>query len=249
MPESPRRPPSAAGLTLAVCGVVLAAVVLARPAGPAPADLRGLVPDPFAGGADGLRREFVEASARRVTPSWPRGSPWRRACSSARRGRGWVGRLVGWTMLLAVAAVWADWIGSERLGGPLVGAGGSVGAALANLLGDHFTRAGGIIVFVGVLAAGLLVAADGVVMGVGRGALAVGRPRRAAVRDPPAVAAVEPATPAAVPPTSVPARSKSAPVAPPADGSIPIHHHAAVPLPAAKADPAPAAIRRLRAAR
>src|SRR5579871_809730 len=46
----------------------------------------------------------------------------------------WCLRLAGWLVLLPCVAVGADYLGPERLGGPLSGSGGSLGAWLSSWL-------------------------------------------------------------------------------------------------------------------
>src|SRR5262249_55065004 len=49
----------------------------------------------------------------------------------------WSIRLVGWTLLVPCAAVGADWIGPETLGGPLAGSGGTLGAWLSHWFAEE----------------------------------------------------------------------------------------------------------------
>jgi S-DNA-T family DNA segregation ATPase FtsK/SpoIIIE len=80
----------------------------------------------------------------------------------------WLLRLAGWLLLLPCAAVFADWIGPDLLGGPLAGGGGSVGAWLAEWLECEFTPLGRGLVFAASLLAGLLLAADHALVRLGR---------------------------------------------------------------------------------
>jgi S-DNA-T family DNA segregation ATPase FtsK/SpoIIIE len=48
----------------------------------------------------------------------------------------WTGRFVGWLVLLPCSALGADWLGPERIAGPLPGPGGTIGAWLDGLLQD-----------------------------------------------------------------------------------------------------------------
>src|SRR5262249_35784240 len=65
----------------------------------------------------------------------------------------WFVRLAGWLILLPCAAVAADWIGPEQLGGPLTGSGGAVGAWLTAWLDEEVIPLGASLLFAG---AGLL---------------------------------------------------------------------------------------------
>jgi DNA segregation ATPase FtsK/SpoIIIE, S-DNA-T family len=80
----------------------------------------------------------------------------------------WLLRLTGWLLLLPCAAVLADWIGPDILGGSLAGGGGSVGAWLTEWLECEFTPPGRALVFAGSLFAGLLLTADFVLVRVAR---------------------------------------------------------------------------------
>ena len=42
----------------------------------------------------------------------------------------WTGRLLGWLILLPCAAIAADWLGPDWLGGPLPGSGGAIGRTI-----------------------------------------------------------------------------------------------------------------------
>jgi S-DNA-T family DNA segregation ATPase FtsK/SpoIIIE len=78
-----------------------------------------------------------------------------------RRGvLGWTLRLLGWVVLLPSAAVIADMLGADRLGGPLTGPGGSLGAWLAAWLEARLQPEGRAIALGGVVVLGLLLAAD-----------------------------------------------------------------------------------------
>src|SRR5262245_32006698 len=75
----------------------------------------------------------------------------------------WFVRLAGWLILLPCAAVAADWIGPERLGGPLTGSGGAVGAWLMAWLDEEFIPLGASLLFAGAVLLGLTLAADVIV--------------------------------------------------------------------------------------
>jgi len=52
----------------------------------------------------------------------------------------WSQRLAGWLILLPTSAGFADWLGHERLNGPLAGPGGTLGAVVHAFLLDRFDR-------------------------------------------------------------------------------------------------------------
>jgi S-DNA-T family DNA segregation ATPase FtsK/SpoIIIE len=82
---------------------------------------------------------------------------------------GWILRLCGWLLLLPCAAVIADTLGPERIGGPLIGSGGSIGAWLALWLRETFQPAGQIIIVGACLILSLTLALDFVLVLVVRG--------------------------------------------------------------------------------
>ncbi len=141
----------------------------------------------------------------------------------------WLLRLAGWVLLLPCAAVLAEYAGPSWLGGPLTGSGGSLGAWLAEWLDASLTPAGRVVLLGGCLVAGLLLAADVVLVRSFRGGvrLVVGLalvswrvggwlrrraalPRRVRPKAPAAGTAPGPPLPA---PTTKPVPD------------IPIHHH------------------------
>lgn len=90
--------------------------------------------------------------------------------------RTWARRLMGWILLLPCAAVSADYLGPDWLPGPLAGSGGTLGAWLRDLLVDECAPVGRVVIFGGILVAGLLLAVDflvlrivGVLAGIGLG--------------------------------------------------------------------------------
>ncbi|MFO0807313.1 MAG: DNA translocase FtsK 4TM domain-containing protein [Gemmataceae bacterium] len=87
----------------------------------------------------------------------------------------WSMRLVGWIVLVPCVAVLSHWLGHERLGGPLTGPGGTLGAWLAAWLSEQLgPLPRGLALFAG-LVLGVVLAADRVVFGIGRGLRFVGR--------------------------------------------------------------------------
>jgi S-DNA-T family DNA segregation ATPase FtsK/SpoIIIE len=86
-----------------------------------------------------------------------------------RRGvLGWTLRLLGWVVLLPSAAVIADMLGADRLGGPLTGPGGSLGAWLAAWLEARLQPEGRAVALGGILLVGLLLAADFAVLRIAK---------------------------------------------------------------------------------
>jgi S-DNA-T family DNA segregation ATPase FtsK/SpoIIIE len=72
----------------------------------------------------------------------------------------WARRLAGWCLLVPCTAVLAEWLGPERLGGPLTGSGGSLGAWLAVWLAEHLVPAGRAVAVACLLIVGILLALD-----------------------------------------------------------------------------------------
>jgi S-DNA-T family DNA segregation ATPase FtsK/SpoIIIE len=150
----------------------------------------------------------------------------------------WSLRLAGWVLLLPCAAIAADYVGPDLLGGPLSGSGGSLGAWLSIRLETHFHLLGRAAIFGSCLALGLFLTMDFVLLRLGRGLgyagrwffrgswrllgwwwRTQGRATRPVVRGqaPHPVAALSPAPEATAEP---------APMVPPSeDGEIPIRHH------------------------
>ncbi len=79
-----------------------------------------------------------------VRQSWPR----------------WSARLTGWLVLLPCTAIAADFLGHEWLPGPLYGSGGTLGAALRDLLQEQLPGMLGILTFAAVSFLGVFLAAD-----------------------------------------------------------------------------------------
>jgi S-DNA-T family DNA segregation ATPase FtsK/SpoIIIE len=110
-----------------------------------------------------------------------------------RGGSRWLLRLAGWLLLVPCAAVLATWLGADLLGGPLTGGGGSVGAWLTDWLEQELSLLGRGVVIGTCLIAGLLLAADYVLLRVGRlgwaGVHRVSRlrPRRAPAKEMPRI--------------------------------------------------------------
>jgi S-DNA-T family DNA segregation ATPase FtsK/SpoIIIE len=78
----------------------------------------------------------------------------------------WSGRLIGWLILLPCTAIAADFLGHDWLPGPIFGSGGTVGAALRDLLQAELPGLVGIVTFVAVSFVGLFLAADFVLRGL-----------------------------------------------------------------------------------
>jgi S-DNA-T family DNA segregation ATPase FtsK/SpoIIIE len=72
----------------------------------------------------------------------------------------WVLRLAGWLLLLPCAALTANHLGPDLLGGPPAGSGGSLGAWLAVWLDAHFHATGQVLIFGASLLLGLVLTVD-----------------------------------------------------------------------------------------
>lgn len=151
----------------------------------------------------------------------------------------WSRRFVGWLALVPLSAAIADWLGPDILGGPTVGSGGALGAWLHTLLEENFPLAGQILVLSGWFLVGLLLAADSVVLflgkGVIRGVTAVGGRLWALGKQSPADNVVPKAE------SRKPKADKPNPIARPQD-DIPINYPVAPAAPevtAVDADPEP----------
>jgi S-DNA-T family DNA segregation ATPase FtsK/SpoIIIE len=72
----------------------------------------------------------------------------------------WAGRLLGWLILLPCAAVGADWLGPEWVGGPLAGGGGVIGAWLHGLLAEVLPAPQAALAYAGASLVGIMLAAD-----------------------------------------------------------------------------------------
>ncbi|HZT80097.1 MAG TPA: DNA translocase FtsK 4TM domain-containing protein, partial [Gemmataceae bacterium] len=79
----------------------------------------------------------------------------------------WSLRLAGSLLLVPCAAVLADWLGPERLGGPVVGSGGSLGAWVSDELAASFGPISQGLFLTACIAVGLLLTADVVLFRVG----------------------------------------------------------------------------------
>ena len=158
-------------ITLFVCGLVAAACVVARPSPDAPG-LPGLYPQPFDELGAGLRAGLVEPLGAAVYVFL---AGWLAVAIGLLRRRWLVsaGRAVGWAILTACGAVVADWVGPDKLPGPVAGSGGTVGAAAALWLDAQVPGVGATAALVVAAIAGLTLVADRVVRGVVRGAWAV----------------------------------------------------------------------------
>ncbi|HJZ90291.1 MAG TPA: DNA translocase FtsK [Gemmataceae bacterium] len=154
-------------LTLLAGGLTAAVSVFAYPPPDRP-DLPGLYPRPFDDFGDWLRRALVEPLGAGVYVFL---FGWLTIALSLLRGRRWLVwlmRVTGWAVLTSCGALIADWIGPERIGGPVAGSGGSVGAFASFWLDAHFQRPGSILILITATAFGVLLAADRVVMALFR---------------------------------------------------------------------------------
>jgi S-DNA-T family DNA segregation ATPase FtsK/SpoIIIE len=133
----------------------------------------------------------------------------------------WLLRLMGWLLLIPCAAVAADYLGPDWLGGTLTGSGGSLGAWLTAWMEVRLLPVGRIVLVVGSVLLCLVLTADFLLLGllraVGRAAGALGRwwaARRAARKDGPRIG-------------KAPAKSQAAKTTELSvgDRAIPIHHH------------------------
>jgi S-DNA-T family DNA segregation ATPase FtsK/SpoIIIE len=158
-------------LTVLAGGWLIGATVLAAPPAGHPS-LPGLYPLPAAGPADDLRNAVVEPLG---AAAWVFAFGWLAVSVTLLRRRYWmaIARVLGWTILTAAGSLAADWIGPDRLPGPLSGSGGSVGAFVSDWLGDHFQQTGAILLLVAAIALGVTLAADHLVMWVLRRVRAV----------------------------------------------------------------------------
>lgn len=187
-PASSRRRTDAVALTLLLCGLLLGVILLSEPPDNR-SGLGGLFPSFLGLPAEALREELTEtlgvgayalvigwialAAALFAKPSWLH----------------WSGRTVGALLLVICVSVAADWIGPNRLGGPLSGSGGAVGACLGIWLEMRFHPIGAGIIFGVVTLLGLTLAAERMVTATLRGcvqaASAVGRSLRSAGKPQP----------------------------------------------------------------
>ena len=76
----------------------------------------------------------------------------------------WSLRLAGWLLLLPCSAVAADYLGWRLPNAPSTGAGGSIGAWLADWLQTNFQAAGRVTIFGGCTLLGLMLALDFVML-------------------------------------------------------------------------------------
>ncbi len=140
----------------------------------------------------------------------------------------WCLRLAGWLLLLPCVAVAADFLGPERLGGPLSGSGGSLGAWLSAWLGHHLEAAGQVLVIGSCAALGLLLTMDFALVSLLKAAWStLGRLGRWLGRRRP-VRATAP-SPVAAPPAPSETPAKPAGKSSVKDGQIPIHHPQMIP--------------------
>src|SRR5262245_9812472 len=162
-------------LTLFFSGVAAAIGVLSFPPPDRP-DLPGIYPQPLGELGYELRSGLIDPLGAAVyvfIVGWIIVAV---AMLRGRRWPAWSRRAAGWLLLTAPAAVGADWFGPERLGGPLTGTGGSVGAFVAVWLDKQLPRSSAIIVLVAVGLLGAVLAADRIVLKTVRLLRAVVRP-------------------------------------------------------------------------
>jgi DNA segregation ATPase FtsK/SpoIIIE, S-DNA-T family len=160
-------------LTVLAGGLAVATAVVAAPT-PGRPSLPGFYPQPLPGLGSDLRETIVEPLG---AGAWVFAVGWLAVGVSLFRRR-WLKsmvRVVGWAVLTACSCLVADWIGLERLPGPLTGSGGSVGAFAAVRLDAHFSRSEAIVLLIAAAMFGLLLAAGLLVRRVGRIAVALGR--------------------------------------------------------------------------
>jgi S-DNA-T family DNA segregation ATPase FtsK/SpoIIIE len=149
-----------------------------------------------------------------------------------RRWLRWLGRLAGWLLLLPCAAVLADWLGPAWLGGPLTGSGGALGAWLTTLLDAHLARPGRVALVAGCVLAGLLLAADVLLLRAGGALLPTARLllrtgwRLACLLAPRSRPCPAPVTENAPEPEEPAPEAEATHAGEESDRDIPIHHHA-----------------------
>ncbi len=156
MPE--RREPRCDGAAwvLLLCGLLVALCVYSD-------DPAGALPNLLGPPGTWLARELVLALGSAVhvlLASWlvlvvmllVRKSWWR-----------WTGRLLGWLILLPCAALGADWLGPQWIGGPVPGSGGTIGAWLHGLLAEALPPPWAALALGGASVVGIFLAADIVV--------------------------------------------------------------------------------------
>jgi S-DNA-T family DNA segregation ATPase FtsK/SpoIIIE len=146
-------------LTLLACGLVATVVTLADGLAEEPAPI-ALYAQPFGDLGDALRGELLEALGAGVYVFL---AGWLTVSMSLFRGRRWRALLVrpiGWAVLTGSASLVADWIGPDRIPGPVTGSGGSVGAAASLFLGAHFESPGSILILIAAILTGLTLATD-----------------------------------------------------------------------------------------
>jgi S-DNA-T family DNA segregation ATPase FtsK/SpoIIIE len=148
-------------LTIFAGGLAIGAAVLASPP-PGRPSLPGLYPRPLPGLGNDLRDAVVEPLG---AGAWVFAAGWLAVGVSLLRRR-WLRsatRAAGWTILTACACLAADWIGVQRLPGPVAGSGGSVGAFAAVWLDARLERPEAFVILIAAILVGLLLAAESVV--------------------------------------------------------------------------------------
>jgi S-DNA-T family DNA segregation ATPase FtsK/SpoIIIE len=142
-----------------------------------------------------------------------------------RRWVSWSFRLVGWFILVPVTSLLAHRFGEMSLPGPIVGAGGVLGASLDAWLDEDVPRIWQLILVIGAGTIGLVLVGDWAFRGGWRLLRQMPRPRlprRTAPAIPREPSEVQPPTPAITP-------SEVAPTSIKVKNEIPIKHHHALP--------------------
>lgn len=155
--------PSSFVITLVTSGVLATVSVLGGPS-PEAASLPGLFPQLFGPAGEWLRELLIDPvglGAYVLLAGWLTLSITLFFNTSI---RSFIGRFIGWTVLIGCASLIADRAGTGSTFGPLAGPGGVIGSALNTWLSAKFTAAGCILMIVAGMMLGVLMAADHGVM-------------------------------------------------------------------------------------
>jgi DNA segregation ATPase FtsK/SpoIIIE, S-DNA-T family len=161
-------------LTILISGLLIAACIGANPPG-GRTDLPGFYPQPLGDIGDDLRSSLIDALGAAVVVLLFGSIVVSVSLLRRRRISVSLMRTTGWVILTAGVAVAADWVGPERIPGPVVGSGGSVGAFASFWLDDHFERTSAILVQIAASSLGLVLVADWLVMAIVRVLRRIGR--------------------------------------------------------------------------